>query len=53
LWVKSAFSFRYGTDTPETLAEAAHRAGFQGVMMADLGGVYGLHRMPWPVAGSG
>jgi len=45
LWVKSAFSFRYGTDTPETLAEAAHRAGFQGVMMADLGGVYGLHRM--------
>jgi DNA polymerase III alpha subunit len=45
LWVKSAFSFRYGTDTPEALAEAAHRAGFQGVMMADLGGVYGLHRM--------
>ncbi len=45
LWVKSAFSFRYGTDTPEALAEAAHRAGFQGVMMADLGGVYGLHRL--------
>lgn len=44
-WVKSAFSFRYGTDTPEALAEAAARAGFRGVMTADLGGVYGLHRM--------
>ncbi len=44
-WVKSACSFRYGTDTPEALAGAAHRAGYKGLLMADLGGVYGLHRL--------
>jgi DNA polymerase III alpha subunit len=43
--VKSAFSFRYGTDSPEVLAEAAVRAGFRGVMAADIHGVYGLHRL--------
>jgi DNA polymerase III alpha subunit len=44
-WVMSAFSFRWGTDTPESLAEAARRAGFAGVLMTDLGGVYGAIRL--------
>lgn len=52
-WVKSAFSFRYGTDTPEALAQTAAGEGFRGVMTADLGGVYGLHRMALACRGLG
>ena len=44
LWVKSAYSFSWGTDLPESLVEKAVRCGFGGVMMADTGGVYGQHR---------
>ncbi|PIE52719.1 hypothetical protein CSA37_05690 [Candidatus Fermentibacteria bacterium] len=44
LWVKSAFSFRWGTDLPEDLAEKACLSGFGGVMLADTDGVYGTHR---------
>lgn len=44
-WVVSACSFRYGTDTPEALAEAAIRAGYRGVLMTDIGGLYGMHRL--------
>lgn len=44
-WVRSACSFRYGTDTPEALAESAFRSGYRGVLMTDIGGVYGLHRL--------
>lgn len=44
-WVMSAFSFRWGTDTPEALAEAARRAGCTGILMTDMGGVYGMIRL--------
>ncbi|MEA3266624.1 MAG: PHP domain-containing protein, partial [Candidatus Fermentibacteria bacterium] len=44
LWVKSAYSFSWGTDLPESLVEEAARCGFGGVMLADTGGVYGQHR---------
>ncbi|MCD4708525.1 MAG: PHP domain-containing protein [Candidatus Sabulitectum sp.] len=44
LWVKSAYSFSWGTDLPESLVEEAERCGFGGVMLADTAGVYGQHR---------
>ncbi len=44
LWVKSAYSFSWGTDLPESLVEEAELRGFGGVMLADTGGVYGQHR---------
>lgn len=51
--IKSAYSFRYGTDTPEALVEAASRGGCQAVILADLEGLYGLHRFDRACAGSG
>ncbi|HPR22964.1 MAG TPA: hypothetical protein PK991_09730 [Candidatus Sabulitectum sp.] len=44
LWVKSAFSFRWGTETPEVLAGRIAAAGYAGGLLADTGGVYGTHR---------
>ncbi len=44
LWVKSAYSFSYGTCLPELLAEKAASCGFGGVLLADTNGVYGTHR---------
>ena len=44
LWTKSAYSFRWGTDLPETIAERAASGGFGGALLADTGGVYGAHR---------
>ena len=45
LWVKSAYSFSWGTGLPESLIEEAELNGFGGVMLADTGGVYGQHRL--------
>lgn len=44
LWVKSAYSFSYGTSLPEALAERAAVLGYGGVLLADTNGVYGAHR---------
>lgn len=43
LWIKSAYSFRWGTDLPEALAERAAAGGFGGALLADTGGLYGTH----------
>jgi DNA polymerase III alpha subunit len=43
-WVKSAYSFKWGIELPETLVEEARRCGFGGVMLADTAGLYGQHR---------
>ena len=43
-WVKSAYSFAWGTDLPEFLSKEAAICGFGGAMLADTGGVYGQHR---------
>jgi DNA polymerase III alpha subunit len=52
-WVKSAYSFSWGTDLPEALVEEAARCGFSGVMLADTGGVYGQHRFAVAAATAG
>ncbi|MCD6588415.1 MAG: hypothetical protein J7K88_07680, partial [Candidatus Fermentibacteraceae bacterium] len=52
-WVKSAYSFAWGTDLPESLVEEAARCGFGGAMLADTGGVYGQHRFAAAAAGAG
>ena len=52
-WVKSAYSFAWGTDLPESLIEEAARCGFGGAMLADTGGVYGQHRFAVAAAGAG
>ncbi|MCK5785746.1 MAG: hypothetical protein KAH54_04200 [Candidatus Sabulitectum sp.] len=53
LWVKSAYSFSWGTNLPESLVEEAVRCGFGGVMLADSGGVYGQHRFAVAAAKAG
>lgn len=53
LWTKSAYSFRWGTDLPETLAEHAALGGFSGAMLADTGGIYGTHRFAEATASAG
>lgn len=53
LWVKSGFSFKWGTDLPETLVEEARLGGFRGVMLADTGGVYGTHRFSEAASAAG
>ncbi len=53
LWVKSAYSFSWGTDLPDSLLEEAVRCGFGGVMLADTGGVYGQHRFAVAAARAG
>jgi len=53
LWVKSAYSFRWGTDLPETLVEAVRLGGFGGAMLADTGGVYGTHRFAVAASSAG
>lgn len=53
LWVKSAYSFKWGTDLPETLVEKAHLGGFGGVMLADTDGVHGTHRFAVAASGMG
>jgi DNA polymerase III alpha subunit len=53
LWVKSAYSFKWGTDLPETLAEAVRLGGFCGAMLADTGGVYGTHRFALAASSAG
>jgi len=53
LWVKSAYSFKWGTELPETLVEQVHRCGYGGVMLADTGGVYGQHRFALAAVNTG
>lgn len=53
LWVKSAYSFRWGTDLPESLVERAASEGYAGALLADDGGVYGTHRFSQAAAASG
>ena len=53
LWTKSAYSFSWGTDLPETIAERAASGGFGGALLADTGGVYGTHRFALAASSEG
>ena len=53
LWVKSGFSFKWGTDLPETLVQKACLGGFRGVMLADTAGLYGMHRFAEAASAAG
>jgi DNA polymerase III alpha subunit len=52
-WVKSCFSFRYGSARPGVLAEAAARNGFRGAVLADRCGVYGQFEFASACRGTG
>ena len=43
--VASAFSFLWGTFTPEELAEKAHSLGHEAVALTDIWGTYGIPRL--------
>lgn len=42
MWANSHYSFLRAVTSPELLVEAAHRMGWRAMVLADVGGVYGM-----------